>query len=388
MAEATEGVLKEKKPKRTLAETVNLWFLCGGLIYLAFLLYIFGFSIDTYRVAIVAVGGVSIGAALGFLYSSFGEEKTVFSSVAVGINGLIGGVTLADLTNPDGVIRGSLTATAVACGLPESSSPLIAFILITSAVLGFGAVYMLRHLTLNKAIDSSMQSFARKGVEAAPPPIDPENKSSNPTPETRILTQAPGAGVDGTSGKLLADAMAFYQEGNYARAIEILEQRVLTQSPSNTDALLYLASSQIAENREFKPELYRKPLEILEKLITLQNPPITAFKLLGYVLLFHPETAHDYKQKLLDSVRYTEIYLKAFPDDPWAKLNLACAYGQMGPQDAAARAKLIPLIRELASIPEVKIKIVAFKAAGESFSDWAGDKEFEAALQEEPPASP
>ena len=69
------------------------------------------------------------------------------------------------------------------------------------------------------------------------------------------------------------------------------------------------------------------------------------------------------------------------PGDAGALLNRACAYGQIGPADAAARAGLLADLKQLLSLePDAREDIRELTADGLDFAAWKDDAEFKALL--------
>ena len=65
------------------------------------------------------------------------------------------------------------------------------------------------------------------------------------------------------------------------------------------------------------------------------------------------------------------------PSDYGAKINLACAYGQLGPQYADATKEVVSLVTDiLKNAPGLKQRIKDLTQPGQDFEKWTSVKEF------------
>ena len=372
--------------KEKLVLRLNLSFGIGFIAYLALFAQIFWAEQQPLIILIVATAALNAGAFIGFLYSTFGEEEKKFSQMFVAVNGLLGGATLTDLLHKDkSVLVQCLQHLTLGCGLDEKYAGAVFAVIITCLPIGFLWLYLNRKLVLNEETamaDGRVRQYeeARKAIENKPPA---PAMAGDPKPEVDakveaaacVLTNRPDVGKSGTTGSLLADANSFYLLGKYEEAIPIFK-KVLAQRPNQPEAMMYLGSALVATGK------YVEAADILEQLTLLPSAPITAYKLLGYAYLFYPADRPDSNYKLQRAVEVSEKYLAFEPTDPGASLNLACAYGQLGPEDAAGRQKVLSLLdRLIKSRPEAVTQIKTLMEPGQDFEKWRNVAEFKQLLK-------
>lgn len=367
-----------------LARTLNYVF---GITFLLFLIVLCGIFLSVGKpitVLLIATAAVSVGAFIGFLYSTFGEEKERFSQVFVALNGLLGGATLTDLLKPDSSIVKVINKMTTGCGLAEADAGAVVAVIVTCAPLGFFWLYLNRKLVLNPATaeaDGRVHE-AQKILDQKPPsPAAGEDNKPQPDEDVKnaanILISRPEAGKSGTPGNLLTDGKAFYVLGKIVEAIGTF-RKVLAARPNQPEAMLYLGSALVTQKK------YLEAADILEKLITLPSAPISAFKLLGYAYLFYPDDMADKTEKLKRAIEVTEKYLAVEPTDTGAQLNLACAYGQLGPDYTGSRGKVIGLLGSLIdSRPDIVGQIKSLTQSGQDFEQWKEIPQFKALLEKE-----
>jgi tetratricopeptide (TPR) repeat protein len=341
-----------------------------------------------WTVPIVAAAFVSIGAVLGFLYSTFGDEEQRFSPVMAALTTALGGAGLADATNANGFLRRIYHELACAAGLDACADGLLLALAALFVPLGFFILYFYRRLALNslQLQQAAEQARLKEGVRGSLAPAISLELDSTPSeavfhtdPGARELAEAwlkrEPAGEPGYDD-LLADARAQIVLGRYDEAIASL-LRCLALRPESTQATLLLGAAYVARKRH--PEA----VALLENLIrkTPARAPLNAWKLLGYARLFlDPEDA-GHIPNLLRSISLTGKFLAIIPDDLGARLNRACAYGQLGPDDPRARGPLLEDLRVLfAAAPEARENVRALTAGDLDFSAWKDDPEFKALL--------
>lgn len=324
---------------------------------------------------LVGLGCFGVGAFLGFLFSTFGDEKQSFSPVFTAINGLLGGATITDLLKADQsfIVRGA-RALGAGGGLPPDRYALVFALAAACVPLGFFVAYLNRTLLLNpfqKKIDDSLGAAKTALLNITPvPDLDP---GASADPETaqlakKILTR-PGVGREGSFDDLFNDGKAYYVLGQIDDALATF-QRCLAQRPGHPGSMLYQAAALIDLKK------YLPAGDILESLVNKPQAPIEAWKLLGYALLFYPATRPEHADKLRRAIAASRAYLNLQPDDTGAQLNLACAYGQLGPANAEARAELRQTLPALAALPALKSRINELTQPGDDFAAWTGDSEF------------
>jgi thioredoxin-like negative regulator of GroEL len=197
-------------------------------------------------------------------------------------------------------------------------------------------------------------------------PIEPNGELKN---AARLLVGQPlveGPSIPVTD--LVAKAKAFFLRREFQNAHELLE-RAKDREGNNPEVLFNLANTLLAQRQE------AKAIPILERLVNLTGVNELAWKYLGYASLWEPS-------KLDQAESATQRYLELNPDDLGAKFNLACAYGQRGPQDEANRKRTFDLLREIIERdPRWRDKLNELTLDGQDFAAWRNDTEFQALLK-------
>lgn len=319
---------------------------------------------------LVATGSVGVGHLIGFLYGGTQDEKERFSDVFTFLNGILGGAALTDLAqaNANSVILRVSRSVALACGLisPGALLPIVA----TFGSLGFIQAYFNKRLLLN--LLQKTQDVAIDELDKSRKLIDQTSVSGDPGQVPAIAAQVrraaeaiaadPGAGKDDTLERLRADGKALFLARDFERA-EAALRKARRLAPNDAQVLSTLAQVLLADGRE---PAAREPLE---RLASLPDAPVETWKFLGYAYLFTGE--------LDESEKATRRYLEASPADTGAILNLACVYGQRGPEAPGAREKLIELLdRLLALSPSWLPRIRELTLGSEDFAKWTKDPEF------------
>lgn len=358
---------------------LNIGFLIALLVYFALFAHMFRSHGQPLYVLIVATAALNVGAVLGFLYSTFGEEDERFSKVFVAVNGVLSGATLTDLLQKDhSMIFKCLEHLTVSCGLEEKYAGIVFMVIVTCVPIGFFGLYFNRKLFLNPQINlaSKMIQNANEVLNQKPLEIvtDPDMEKPTADPEVKaaakVITENKDAIKSDSAGVLANLGRSFYELGQYAEAIAPLE-KALKIRPNQPETLLAVASAMVNSGKQLDA------IGILEKLTSLSSGPTRAWKLLGYSYLYYPDDKPDKREKLEESIEASSKYIAFQPDDYGAKLNLACAYGQLGPEYADAKTEVIALTKELlANVPGVKQRIKDLTLPGQDFAQWTGVKEF------------
>jgi tetratricopeptide (TPR) repeat protein len=358
---------------------LNLSFVVGFLAYLALFAKIFGAAGQPLFILIVATAALNVGAVIGFLYSTFGEEEKKFSQIFVAVNGLLGGATLTDLLQKDNsLIIKCLEQITVGCGLDEKYAGSLFVVIITCVPVGFFWLYFNRKLVLNpeiylasKCIKEANEVLNKKPLQIITDP-DIEKPVSDPEVQAaaKVITKSGSIVKSGSVGALFNLGRSFYELHEYARAIPLF-QKALEIRPNQPEVLLCTASAMLEIGNNLGA------IGILEKLTTLSIVPTAAWKLLGYAYLFYPDDKPDKRGKLEKAITASRKFLAFEPNDNGAKLNLACAYGQLGPDYPGAVQSVISLIKEiLDQDPGSKHRIRGLVTIEQDFGAWTEVSEF------------
>lgn len=366
-----------------LVRVLNIGFICGIFVYLLLILCIFYAQNQPLYVLVVATAALNFGAFIGFLYSTYGSEEKKFSQLFVTINGVLGGATATDLFHRNtSLIFKALERITVGCGLDASFAGAVLVVIVTCAPVGFFWLYFNRKLILNPEMHQASYNIEKANTVMDHKPLeilsDPGMQKPSVDLEVKtaakIITEDKNAINSDRVGVLVNLGRSFYELGKYEEAIAPLE-KALTMRPNQSDALLALASAMLNINKN------EEAIPVLEKLTSLSIVPTLAWKLLGYAYLFYPETNSDRRQKLEKAIEASRKYLAFEKSDYGAKLNLACAYGQLGPEYPDATKEVVSLIKEiLAGAPNMKERIQELKNEGQDFEKWTNVGEFKALI--------
>jgi tetratricopeptide (TPR) repeat protein len=354
-----------------------------------------GGNVQAWNLLLVAAGGLSAGLLAGFAYGSYGRSGSNLSPVVATLNGLIGGAALTDLSKGHAsAISGAFHLAGAGCGLPHSGG-LIAAVLLAFFAPGFILAYIYQSQILNliaaqmaSQIDQLQQ--ARDALRRGPDPLQTGEPEARPpaNPATleaaRRIAASPGAGETGSPEKLRVDARAFAVTGDEAAAEKAI-RRALRQRPDDTRLQVDLASTLIRQER------HDEAIDLLETVVRRPDAPAYAWKLLGLAYLWRPG-------ELDRSVDATRHYLQSVPDDPWAQLNLACAYAQKARarprivSDPASRIEALNIIQELLSdaryartAPAIRARVRQLMQDGGDFQFWVDDTGLNELLSEPGP---
>lgn len=364
---------QQRELARKLAAKIIKALACVVLLMVLFVLGSFSHK----NLLFICLGLCGAGALVGFLYSSFGQEKERFSPAFAAANGLIGGATLTDLVGkPETSFLIRIYHTlGNAAELPPDQHGVVLGLAATFGSIGFFAVYFWRVMDANAVQYDAQQIYEKAKAVMAEVTVqnteetDPGLRSSEIRSNAEQLVAREGAGEEGSFDDLLNDAKAFYSIGQHQQALDALD-RCLKSRPQNPDALLFKAGALVGIGK------HEQAAEILEILVRQPHTPADAWKLLGFVLLHYPESKPDYKAKLWRSVSASGAFLKAFPNDQYALLNLVCAYGQLGPETqlvvAKFREKMERLVRDY---PDLKPRVIELTGPGQDFAGWINHPE-------------
>lgn len=328
-------------------------------------------------VLFLCAGGTAAGAWAGFLYATFGEEADRFKGPFGLVNAFLGGAAVTDIVKPeDSSILGFLRATSESCGFVASTAPIV-WALVVFAFCGFMLMYYNKQLLLNLA--TQRQSNALKELQKQSQAVNTLNKESPLThaepgamptltdeaeQAVDVLLESEPEGSVATVEILRARGEAYYVRGNFAEA-KLWLQRALTKNPNDQKTLISFAQVHLGEGHA------REAIPLLERAAALPDAPASIWKLLGYAYL--------YDESLLDKAETaSKRYLQNYPEDNGAKLNLACVYGQRGPQDAGNRKRCLDLLAEVfKEDPEERNTVRSLTVPGEDFEDWTEDPDFQ-----------
>ncbi len=172
----------------------------------------------------------------------------------------------------------------------------------------------------------------------------------------------------------------YFEKDKKATQIEIAEQwaqRALVMNPLHAD--LTMKYADILGMRED----YEGAVAVLERLSLHEDAPMLVHQWLGYFLLFVPGQE-------MRAISHSETYLSLFPSTADALFNLACAYAQiycgsrkrkyeMSPESAKAKA-LEFLSRGLDVEPEYKDRVEGWTERNESFECFKNDDQFKSIM--------
>ena len=330
----------------------------------------------------IAAAAFAVGALVGYSLAAFGEEKQALGGISTAINSAIGGFAIADLTKADGVIRTVFGALARSTGMPGVG--LTASVVAFFATLGFVCMYFNKQYLLNPAAARILQ-FSKQDERAllvtksinigiaemdAHEDISPENveKLTKAVTNFKEALEDPELFRSLSLDTIKSYSKAYYLLNDLNRAEEVL-RKARALAPDDPDILFHLANVLIRTGRHEEAIAY---LTFLEE---LPSHRVLTYKLLGFACLFVPG-------RLTESEVATKKYLAVNPMDVGAQLNLACVYGQRGPQDPANRDQAINLLLEvLRQDPSGAPQVIKPLLSGDGdFAAWAGVPDFKPVL--------
>jgi tetratricopeptide (TPR) repeat protein len=300
----------------------------------------------------LSLSSFMVGCLIGFLFTSYGEEIGTVGKVR---DWLIGGIAGLTIGKADAV-KGLLNKFTIGQG--DGEFALMASAAIFYVGLGFFFMFFQRELILNVVLaEKRSERLRSEGSREAGQVIqrflvrlpasmlsgvdDIDEIGDVKKDEAEALEKLLYSddvndflqGADGASkgGSLDWDitsktAYIYYYRTYFEKedenkhlevdtAIEWMT-RALNMNPLHVDLTMKYAD-MLGANDE-----YEAAVVILERLVLRPEAPVLVKKWLGYFLLYLPNRERD-------SIRYSEDYLKEFPDDADARFNIACAYAQM-----------------------------------------------------------
>lgn len=330
-----------------------------------------------WNLLLLPLAAVGLGAVLGLMYASFGKESERFGPAMLAINGALGGAAATDLIKPDSTIGKFFEEIGTACGMTKGGG--IVFVIVAGfGAAGFLVIYFNKVLMVNFL--QAVQNARIGGLENAKDKVNQSNPVTSLEPGAKpkaeadviqaaqVLAAAPKADPKSDLDQVRAQAKSLYLLGQYRDAKRAYEQ-VVEQDPKDADALCYVGNCSILMDRPVEA------IDPLERAAALPGAPAVVWKLLGYAYLFGAPGSMSDVERLGKSAAATSRYLETDPTDPGALLNLACAYGQQGPEKGV-KEKLMPLLRTLKANPQAMARIRELMQPGQDFVLWAGDADF------------
>jgi tetratricopeptide (TPR) repeat protein len=355
----------------------------------------------------VAAAAFAFGGLIALVMTAFEDERQIFGSAAVAINGVIGGFTLADVSRNDGAIRTGLRALAAAAGLENVglAGSVVAFF----GALGFACMFFYRQYQqrpeqmylrqtaedqknlqyLIQAIDEQdLADIVATGEIPGSAPLSNTDQKRVDDPQkdkkdslATALEKFRGAIGNPELLQLLpfemtgACAKACYLLGKFAEAERILSN-AHCPAQRQADKFYLLSKALLAQGR------HSDALKHLTFLSFDRSARLSTFKLLGYTALFVPG-------KLDEAEAASRKYHAVHPEDRGATLNLACALGQRGPQKSARRDDCLQILENLLQDDPSVAKTIRFlMSPGQDFYSWSNDQALLTLLArfESPPA--
>lgn len=379
--EETERRTYEKSTARVLtredrARITKLSFILPAVVVI-FTLVILGLSFsergsfaDLIGILLLCVGGMAGGSWAGFLYSTFGEETDRFKGPFGLLNAAFGGAAIADISKGDeSLIVGFIKSASEFCGFEGNTAPVV-FALIFYTFAGFMLTYYSRLLILNPA--AQRQDNEMRELQRALRTVDASDLGMAGPGETPVLSSEEQEAVKLIVGSDLpletaedyrAQGQAEYYNGNYQKARELFD-KALSANPSDTKALVGVAQVYLAQDNPLNA------IPFLERAAGTPNPPSYVWKLLGYAYLWD-------ENRLEESERATQRYLEENRNDNAALLNLACVYGQRGPEDLENKQKCLNLLAKVfENDPEERDTVRKLMKREGDFEEWASDEDF------------
>lgn len=227
----------------------------------------------------------------------------------------------------------------VARRLPRGAveEPFVGMVVVFAAVLGFLIGYLATRLYVSRAFraaDVALTSVeravenARDVLESASvQEIVTERANNAPNEEVaqaedprvqRVVREVASANITAASldpEKARQIATAHFLQEEYDKALPFFEKAGAANLHDPKLSMQYAVSLGESGYRE-------SALALLERMQKQNKGLPEVEKLLGYFLLWIPE-------RLKDSIRWTQLYLKSRPDDLGAVFNLACAHAQL-----------------------------------------------------------
>jgi tetratricopeptide (TPR) repeat protein len=297
----------------------------------------------------LSLASFMVGCLVGFLFSSFGEEVNTFGKVRDWLVGAITAVTFVKAQNVFKVLSYFADGSS-GIGLPTSISASVLYV-----GLGFFFMFLQRELILNVLLARSRlergrvegtveagqvaQNFLATVPTSILTGVENIEKSSRfaGTEAERLRTLLFSSDVEGflkaadtaaAAGTLVWDVTSkaaylhyyriyFKTDGERRAQAELAHdwiQRALLVNPLHADLTVKQADVLATLRR------YEEAVGLLEGLRRRPDAPAFVKQWLGYMYL--------YVDRLDDSLKMSEEYRQAFPDDNDSLFNIACAHAQ------------------------------------------------------------
>lgn len=310
----------------------------------------------------VAVASAGVGSLAGFLFATFGDETKTFAPTLTVLNGLVGGFAIADLSKDESIVRRFFISIAATASLPGGGG-MVGLLAIGFGASGFLAMYVNKKMLQNPlasqsdALARSVSELGKTGISDTEPGQKPQPTDPATLAAAREVLANDSLLDRGSHCDQIALAKAQYLDGKLTDAEQTLRE-TLQVDPRDPDGLFYLSHVLLAADRPIIA------LPFLERLALQPKAPVLTWKLLGYAYLFDAT-------QLEKSERATNSYLALRPDDWGAWLNLACVFGQRGPDQAVNVDRVVEILsRVFLNAPQWRQRVQELMAEGEDFSGW------------------
>lgn len=226
-----------------------------------------------------------IGAAIGFLYSTFGEQTETFKGAIHHFNAFLGGAAVSDLLKgKDSWIRNLFQWIATQLGFIATPA-LPCALLAVQLIVGSAFFYYFKMFILNPLHQQQIslrEALGRNDLSAMalrPIEINKEGKPLHPPAEIksmakRIIKESSEAL---TRDALLARAKSLYLEERFSRA-EGCYRRIISEMPNDQTTLYELSGVLLAQ------EKWGEAVETLRQLTSLPHSPPAAWNLFATAL--------------------------------------------------------------------------------------------------------
>lgn len=322
---------------------------------------------------------LSIGALVGFIFSSNQGEENSVGKVRDWLLGGITGLAIAEAARQGESLELFFRRFVVTGHEIDFSTVLALFAY--HGCFGFFAMYYTRELILNRELMRSRRDIERLAQVAASElnkadsqqsvgeKIDRE-KGMVPSvalsePVQELVRKAEKMNVSDLPGEGVEQvANALYHQERYEEAIPYFK-RLLELKPKDFGAAMKLAVCLGDTGRR------AEAVNILGKIVSLPGAPAEVHKLLGYYLLWFPE-------RLEESIKESLEYLKYAPADGGSLLNIACAYAQLygRTRDGQSKEKALQFLSK-AIATNTSWRQRATELMDQDFSSLRNDPEFQ-----------
>lgn len=359
----------------------SFWFihalLLGTAVYFLVALIIVGISQqqqgnpDIWMLWGVAAGAFGFGNLIGFTYSTFGSESTRFNEWMKVANTAVASIAVADLIRENSTIRVLFRNMADACGIDGATS-VVAAVSVAFFASGFLVFYVYKQLVLNvlAAESASVVDGYQSSVEALASTELPEEPERGRA--TRALTKLR---VDANVEQAISSVIRSELESGKAEIKALIFDDQLDRAAQRAEELLraYPRDADLHYYGGYVAHLQgnsERAIEYFENSASATGTPFAVWKFLGYLYLWDPS-------KLERAAECSQKFLVHSPDDCGALLNLACAFGQLGP-NSKHRDVVLETLRKLVSIkPNYRERVRSLTKPDEDFVLWADDQVFQ-----------